>query len=153
MTKKIVIAGSGFAGMWAAISAARAIALAGKEDEVEVSIVSPSANLAIRPRLYETALEEVNPDIGPLLQAVGVRHITGLVEAIDADARRLAIFHADGTRTELDYDKFVLATGSKLVLCAVMFIGRLGPLTAAYALQRHQKPVRYRLPAATVRIG
>jgi len=31
MTKRIVVAGSGFAGMWAAISAARAVALAGKE--------------------------------------------------------------------------------------------------------------------------
>src|SRR3712207_8649197 len=32
MTRKIVVAGSGFAGMWAAISAARAIALARSEE-------------------------------------------------------------------------------------------------------------------------
>ena len=35
MSKKIVIAGSGFAGLWSALAAARAIELAGKEGEVE----------------------------------------------------------------------------------------------------------------------
>ena len=110
MTKKIVIAGSGFAGMWAAVSAARAVALAGREQDVEITIVSPSANLTVRPRLYEAVLENMNPDLAPLFEAVGVRHIAGLVQTIDAGARRLAIEQVDGTRTSLPYDKFVLAT-------------------------------------------
>lgn len=114
MTKKIVVAGSGFAGMWAAISAARAVALAGREQDVEVTVVSPSATLAIRPRLYEAVLENMNPDIAPLLEAVGVHHIAGLVQTIDADAHRIEIEHTDGTRTNVPYDKFVLATGSRL---------------------------------------
>ena len=101
MTRKIVVAGSGFAGMWAAISAARAVALTGREQDIEVTIVSPSATLAIRPRLYEAVLENMNPDIAPLLEAVGVRHIAGLVQTIDAGARRIGIEHADGTRTHL----------------------------------------------------
>ncbi len=46
-----------------------------------------------------------------------------------------------------------LSTASKLVLAAAMIFGRLGPLTVAYALQRRQRPVRYRLPVAPVRIG
>jgi trk system potassium uptake protein TrkH len=46
-----------------------------------------------------------------------------------------------------------LTTAGKLVLCAAMFFGRLGPLTVAYALQRRQRPARYRFPAAAVRIG
>ena len=46
-----------------------------------------------------------------------------------------------------------LADPSKLVLSFAMFIGRLGPITAAFALQRKQKPRRYRLPEAPVRIG
>nr|MBA3414319.1 Trk family potassium uptake protein [Chloroflexia bacterium] len=33
-----------------------------------------------------------------------------------------------------------LSTAGKLALCAAMFFGRLGPLTAAYALQRRQRP-------------
>jgi NADH dehydrogenase len=109
MTKKIVVAGSGFAGMWAAVSAARAIALAGREQDVEVISVSPKASLTIRPRLYEAVLENMNPDLAPLFEAVGVRHIAGLVQTIDAGAHRLEIELADGTRTHLAYDKFVLA--------------------------------------------
>lgn len=46
-----------------------------------------------------------------------------------------------------------LSTVGKLILCGAMFFGRLGPLTAVYALQRRQRPIRYRLPAAPVRIG
>jgi trk system potassium uptake protein TrkH len=46
-----------------------------------------------------------------------------------------------------------LSTASKLILCATMFFGRLGPLTVVYALQRRQRPLRYRLPPAQVRIG
>jgi trk system potassium uptake protein TrkH len=46
-----------------------------------------------------------------------------------------------------------MTTAGKLVLCFAMFFGRLGPLTAAYALQRRQQPVTYRLPVAPVRIG
>ena len=51
MKKQIVIAGSGFAGMWAALSAARAIALAGRSDDNEVTVISPAPTLVIRPRL------------------------------------------------------------------------------------------------------
>jgi trk system potassium uptake protein TrkH len=46
-----------------------------------------------------------------------------------------------------------LTTAGKLVLCATMFVGRLGPLTAVYALQRRQRPERYRFPEEAVRIG
>lgn len=46
-----------------------------------------------------------------------------------------------------------LSAAGKIVLCGAMFFGRLGPLTAAYALQRRQQAVRYRLPEASVRIG
>jgi trk system potassium uptake protein TrkH len=46
-----------------------------------------------------------------------------------------------------------LTDAGKLILCAVMFFGRLGPLTAAYALQRHQRPTHLRFPSVAVRIG
>jgi trk system potassium uptake protein TrkH len=55
-----------------------------------------------------------------------------------------------GTSTGITGD---LADASKLVLCLAMFIGRLGPLTAVFALQRKQQPRRYRLPESPVRIG
>jgi len=46
-----------------------------------------------------------------------------------------------------------LSVAGKLVLCLAMLFGRLGPLTVAYALQRRQRPVRYRHAAGAVRIG
>jgi trk system potassium uptake protein TrkH len=47
----------------------------------------------------------------------------------------------------------LLSDPAKLVLCVTMIFGRLGPLTVVYALQTHQRPVRYRFPEEPVRIG
>src|SRR5665811_1807779 len=46
-----------------------------------------------------------------------------------------------------------LTTAGKLVLCAAMFIGRLGPLTAMYALQRRETERSYTYPETYVRLG
>lgn len=46
-----------------------------------------------------------------------------------------------------------LSIGGKLVLVVGMFIGRLGPITVAYALQNKQKQERFRFAEANVRIG
>lgn len=40
MSKRIIIAGSGFAGLWAALAAQRAIHLASQEQNIEVMMVS-----------------------------------------------------------------------------------------------------------------
>lgn len=46
-----------------------------------------------------------------------------------------------------------LSTPGKLILVGAMFVGRLGPLTLAYALAERKRPARYRLPETTVHIG
>jgi trk system potassium uptake protein TrkH len=46
-----------------------------------------------------------------------------------------------------------MSNPGKILLCIGMYVGRLGPLTAVYALQRRQRPARYRYPEATIRIG
>lgn len=46
-----------------------------------------------------------------------------------------------------------LTTAGKIILCVGMFFGRLGPLTAVYALQRRQRPPRYRFAEAAIRLG
>lgn len=46
-----------------------------------------------------------------------------------------------------------LSQVGKVILCVGMFIGRLGPITAVYALQRHQQQPRYRFPEAHIRLG
>jgi trk system potassium uptake protein TrkH len=46
-----------------------------------------------------------------------------------------------------------VSTPGKVLLCIGMYVGRLGPLTAVYALQRRQRQTRYRFPEAPIRIG
>lgn len=143
MTQKIIIIGSGFAGFWASASAARAVALAHKVDEVEVILISPAPRLVIRPRLYEAILENMTPDLTHLLEAIGVRHVAGWVEAIDCDARAIDVSTIDGSRQTLVYDRLVVATGSELVRPAVPGLAEHGfdtdQLEAAYVLDDHIK--------------
>ncbi|KQZ65011.1 pyridine nucleotide-disulfide oxidoreductase [Sphingopyxis sp. Root1497] len=148
MTQKIIIAGSGFAGLWASISAARAIALAGKEGEVEVTIISPVPTLAIRPRLYEAVLENMDPDLTALLAAVGVRHVAGWVESVDHGARTISVTATDGSHRTLDYDRFILAAGSRLFRPDIPGLAEHGfeadQLETAYALDAHLKALASR---------
>ncbi|AUO03246.1 FAD-dependent oxidoreductase [Serratia marcescens] len=143
MTQKIVIAGSGFAGFWAAVSAMRAITLAGKHEDIEVIMVSPTPTVTIRPRLYEAVLENMNPDISAQLTAVGARHLAGTVERIDAAAKMLRVAPAVGEPLELAYDRLVWATGSRLSVPAVPGFAEYGfnvdTLESAQRLGAHIK--------------
>ncbi|MBJ8438826.1 FAD-dependent oxidoreductase [Acinetobacter lactucae] len=112
MSKRIIIAGSGFAGLWAALAAQRAIHLASQEQNIEVVMVSPSPNVGIRPRLYEAVLENMNPDISELLSVVGVKYVAGWVNKIDVDQQAIEVSTTDGNKQSLSYDRFILATGS-----------------------------------------
>ncbi|EML4809225.1 FAD-dependent oxidoreductase [Acinetobacter baumannii] len=113
MSKRIIIiAGSGFAGLWAALAAQRAIHLASQEQNIEVMMVSPSPNVGIRPRLYEAVLENMNPDISELLSVVGVNFLAGWVNKIDVNQQTIEVATTDGNKQNLSYDRFVLATGS-----------------------------------------
>jgi len=112
MSKRIIIAGSGFAGLWAALAAQRAIYLASQEQNIEVVMVSPSPNVDIRPRLYEAVLENMNPDISELLSVVGVKFLAGWVNQIDVDQQSIEVSTTDGNKQSLSYDRFILATGS-----------------------------------------
>ncbi|MBI1447563.1 NAD(P)/FAD-dependent oxidoreductase [Acinetobacter sp. AC1-2] len=112
MSKRIIIAGSGFAGLWAALAAQRAIHLASQEQNIEVVMVSPSPNVGIRPRLYEAVLENMNPDISELLGVVGVKFQAGWVNQLDVDQQSIEVSTTDGNKQSLSYDRFILATGS-----------------------------------------
>lgn len=46
-----------------------------------------------------------------------------------------------------------LSSGGKIVLMFGMFIGRLGPITVAFALQKRQQHDRFRYAEANIRIG
>lgn len=141
MKKQVVIVGSGFAGMWAAISAARLRHESGTANAIDITVISPRPNLVIRPRLYEASLEGMEPDIGPLFQAVGVKHVAGMVDSIDAAGHCLSIRHADGVVAKVRFDKLVLASGSSLFLPNIPgleeYTFNVDQLDAAVKLQTH----------------
>nr|MBA2453904.1 Trk family potassium uptake protein [Chloroflexia bacterium] len=47
----------------------------------------------------------------------------------------------------------ILSTPGKIIICIAMFLGRIGPLTLVYALQRRQSYQPYRYPETSVHIG
>ena len=112
MSKRILVIGAGFAGMWAALAAARLLDRDG--GDIEVALVAPDPLLVVRPRLYEAEPANMTAPLGPLFEAVGVRFIQGRVEAIRPDDDAVDIVRSDGDRATVAYDSLVLAAGSQL---------------------------------------
>jgi NADH dehydrogenase len=112
---RVLVIGAGFAGMWAALGAARARRdLGAAARDIGIDVVAPTPMLCIKPRLYERHEPVLETDIAPLLAAVGVGFIAGAVESLEP-ARHLVRRRHDGTATGEPYDALVLATGSLTV--------------------------------------
>lgn len=112
--ERILIVGAGFAGFWSALGAARLLDHQGKSDAVEVALIAPQPELHVRPRLYEADPGKMRAPLMDIFNAVGVRFIQGTVEAIHSDKHEVDVVSADGSKSTLDYDRLVLATGSRL---------------------------------------
>ena len=120
MKTRILVVGAGFAGMWSALGAARALDQAGKADgSVEVLLVAPAAVLTIRPRLYEKPLAEMNAPLLPVLDAAGVQYQQGRVTAVRTDKQEVDMVDSHGVMSTLAYDRLVLAAGSAAVLPSI----------------------------------
>lgn len=77
----IVIAGGGFAGVWAAASAVRLLHDHGAT--ATVTLVSAGDDLVIRPRLYESRPEDKRVSLDRVLGPLGVHRIAGTVCGIE----------------------------------------------------------------------
>jgi NADH dehydrogenase len=107
----VLVLGSGFAGLWAALAAARRLDELGvRPGTVDVTMVSSTPYHDIRVRNYETDLSPSRIPLSDLLDPVGIKHITGEVTAIDAPARMV-----ESTAGTHPYDRLVLALGSQVV--------------------------------------
>ncbi|MDF3888591.1 NAD(P)/FAD-dependent oxidoreductase [Cupriavidus basilensis] len=113
MTKRILVVGAGFAGMWSALSAARLIDQQG-ETGIEIALIAPQPELHVRPRLYEVGAAQMRAPLKEIFDAVGVRFIQGTVERIHADRHEVEVVGVDQVRSTVAYDRLVLATGSRL---------------------------------------
>ncbi len=134
--KRLVIAGGGFAGFWAAAAAARLRRDTQALASLEILIISRDDRLVIRPRLYEPDPSRMSVPLAPRLEAIGVRFECGEIAAIDVSSATVQRAGASA----IHFDRLVLATGSQLARPA----GSLGAhgfdidtLAGATAFDRH----------------
>ena len=139
---RLVIIGAGFAGMYAALSAARLRDIQGASPkELEIALVPPEPTLVVRPRLYEPKPETLTAPLLDVLRAVDVVYVQGSAETIDAKSRTVEVVAAKGARKTLSYDRLVVATGSRLFRPNIPGLAEHGfsvdDLSDAIALDKH----------------
>jgi len=112
---RILVLGSGFDGLWAAVGAARKLSELGiPRGQVEILIVDRNPYHGIRVRNYEPDLGNVAIPLPEVLDPIGVKHLTAEVKAIDV-ARQQVVVAGPRGQESLAYDRLVLALGSQLV--------------------------------------
>jgi NADH:ubiquinone reductase (H+-translocating) len=134
----VVVIGSGFAGLWAALGAARRLDELGvPAGTVEVTMLSAKPFHDIRVRNYEADLSACRVPLADLLDPVGIAHVAAEVIAIDTDTRTLTT----SAGATYGYDRLVLASGSQVVKPAVPGLREFGfevdTYDGAVALQDH----------------
>ena len=139
---RLVIIGAGFAGMYAALSAARLRDIQGvSPEELEIALLAPEPTLVVRPRLYERKPETLTAPLLDVLKAIDVVYVQGSAETIDTKARAVQITTAKGTRKTLSYDRLIVAIGSRLFRPNIPGLAEHGfsvdQLDDAIALDRH----------------
>lgn len=96
---RIVVLGAGFAGLWAAIGAARKRDEIGADGDIEIRLIDRNPYHNIRVRNYEADLSEVALPLPQLLGPIGVSHGIGEVEMIDPGRRKIALVTSGGAET------------------------------------------------------
>jgi len=113
--KRIVVLGAGFAGLIAAVGAARKLAeLKISKSDIAVTIVNRDPWHSIRVRNYETDLSDVRVPLDDVMGPIGVDVVIGDITGIDCDRHEVSC-RIDNRATALPYDRLVFALGSELV--------------------------------------
>ena len=141
MRKQILIVGAGFAGMWAALSAAR---LADKHQQaVDITVIAPQPELRVRPRFYESHVQALVSPLMPLFDVTGVKFLRGTVEQILPASKEVSWKDENGEVRLRRYDRLVLASGSHvnrdIVAGAAEHAFDLDQLESATVLEQHLK--------------
>ncbi|POU01425.1 FAD-dependent oxidoreductase [Escherichia sp. ESNIH1] len=141
MRKQIVIVGAGFAGMWAALSAARLADI--HQQTVDITVIAPQPELRVRPRFYEKHVQTLVAPLQPLFDVTGVKFLRGTVERILPGSKEVSWQDANGESHLIGYDRLVLASGSHVnrdsVPGAVEHAFDLDRLESAAELELHLK--------------
>jgi len=139
---RLVIIGAGFAGMYAALSAARLRDIHGvSPEQLEIALVAPEPTLVVRPRLYEPKPETLTAPLQDVLKAIDVVYVQGSAETVDTTSRAVQIVTAKGAKKSLSYDRLIVATGSRLFRPNIPGLAEhafsVDGLNDAIALDRH----------------
>ena len=111
----IIVLGAGFAGLWSAAGAARALDERGIEpDRVGITVVNATPWHSIRVRNYESDLSETRVPLADVLDPIGVKLVMAEVTDISVADRLVTCASAEGA-VRLAYDRLVFALGSRLV--------------------------------------
>jgi NADH:ubiquinone reductase (H+-translocating) len=134
----IVVIGSGFAGLWAALAAARRVdELAAPAGSVDITVLSRNSFHDVRVRNYEADLTDCRIPLTDVLDPAGISHVVADVSRIDTDARTVTT--STGTRHR--YDRLVLASGSRVVMPDIPGLREFGfdvdTYDGAVALEQH----------------
>lgn len=146
MRKKILIVGAGFAGMWAALSAAR---LADKHQQsIDITVIAPQPELRVRPRFYENDVQTLVAPLQPLFDVTGVNFLRGTVTQLLPQSKEVSWTDATGQKQLLSYDRLILASGSEVnrnrVAGAAQHAFDLDQLESATVLEQHLKDLAHR---------
>lgn len=140
MKKHLLILGSGFSGMWAAISAARLAALQ-NSDELGITVLSPAPELRVRPRFYEENVSGLVAPLTDLFAELNIGYLEGGAEHIDTKTKTVLWRDKHGKTTVTDYDRLVLATGSQAkrppIAGLAEFAFDIDQLESAKVLEKH----------------
>jgi NADH dehydrogenase len=113
--QRIIVLGAGFAGLWSAVGAARALDERGiGPDRVEITVVNATPWHSIRVRNYEADLRGTRVPLADILEPIGARLVVAEITDISVDERVVTCTAAEGL-LRLAYDRLVFALGSRLV--------------------------------------
>src|SRR5947207_6525190 len=114
MKTKIVIAGGGFGGLYAAEYFDKTLA---HRDDVEVTLISRENFILFTPMLHEIAAGDLSAGdiVNPLRRILHrVKFVEADVQAVDLNAQKIRCVHGIGdANLELEYDHLLLALGSE----------------------------------------
>ncbi len=119
MTSKVLVLGSNFGGLTAALAVKAELG-----DDVEVTVVAPSEHFVFTPSLIwvpfgKRSFEDISFRVDPTLDAHGIQFVHEAAVAIDPARRTVTT----SSTTVLPYDHLVVATGYRNDLTTVPGIG------------------------------
>ena len=139
--QQLVIVGGGFAGVAAALSAARA--REALRATLDICVVNADGWMTLRPRLYERDLRASRVRLREVLDPAGVRLVEAYVDRVEVAAMQAHVRTATGC-TVIPFDRLVLAAGSRVrrpVADPHVLVHDVDTFEAASAMQMHVRSV------------